>query len=123
MRLSHETLKSIKKENLRCILAYPLSSKNSIISHRLFVYYSSFVRLFDFTYWGLSNFDHKDIKIIAKRSNILLLSVFIYVFFKKGRFWQAKEVFLSYPIELGTTNYDRISHRKLTIGLLQSGKL
>ena len=27
MRLSHETLKSIKKENLRCILAYPLSSK------------------------------------------------------------------------------------------------
>lgn len=83
MRLSHETLKSIKKENLRCILAYPLSSKNSIISHRLFVYYSSFVRLFDFTYWGLSNFDHKDIKIIAKRSNILLLSVFIYVFLEK----------------------------------------
>jgi hypothetical protein len=71
----------------------------------------------------LSNFDHKDIKIIAKRSNILLLSVFIYVFLKKDRFWQAKEVFLSYSIELGTTNYDRITHRKLTIGLLQSGKL
>ena len=31
----------------------------------------------------LPNFDHKDIKIIAKRSNILLLSVFIYIFFKE----------------------------------------
>lgn len=65
MRLSHEALKSIKKENLRCILTYPLSSKNSIISHRLFVYQSSFVRLFDFTYMDLPNFDHKDIIIIA----------------------------------------------------------
>ena len=65
MRLSHETQKSIKKENFRCILAYPLSSQKSIISHRLFVYQSSFSQLFDFTYWGLSNIDHKDIKIIA----------------------------------------------------------
>ena len=30
MRLSHETLKSIKKENLRCILAYPLSLKHPL---------------------------------------------------------------------------------------------
>jgi len=39
--------------------------------------------LVDFTYMDLPNFDHKDIKIIAKRSNILQLSVFIYVFSKK----------------------------------------
>ena len=72
----------------------------------------------------LPNFDHKDIKIIAKRSNILQLSVFIYVFFqRKDRFWQAKVMFLSYPFELGSTNYDRICYRKLTIGLLQSGTL
>lgn len=53
---------------------------------------------------------------------IAIIRVYL-CFLKKDRFWQAKEVFLSYPIELGTTNYDRISHRKLTIGLLQSGKL
>ena len=43
---------------------------------------------------GLSNFDHKDIKIIAKRSNILQLSVFIYVFFiKKTDFGKPKRCF------------------------------
>ena len=53
---------------------------------------------------------------------IAIIRVYL-CFLKKDRFWQAKEVFLSYPFELGTTNYDGISHRKLTIGLLKSGKL
>ena len=54
---------------------------------------------------------------------IAIICVYLCFFQRKDRFWQAKEVFLSYPFELGTTNYDRISHRKLTIGLLQSGTL
>ena len=42
----------------------------------------------------LPNFDHKDIKIIAKRSKILQLSVFIYVFFKeKTDFGKPKRCF------------------------------
>ena len=77
----------------------------------------------DFTFRELSNSDHKDIKIIAKRSNILLLSVFIYVFFKEKTDFGKPKMLLSYPFELGTTNYDRISYRKLTIGLFQSGTL
>jgi len=43
---------------------------------------------------GLPNFDYKDIKIIAKRNNMLQLSVFIYVFYKeKTDFGKPKRYF------------------------------
>jgi len=47
-----------------------------------------------FSKLDLPNSDYKDIKIIAKRSNILQLSVFIYVFFKeKTDFGKPKRCF------------------------------
>jgi len=77
-----------------------------------------------FSKLDLPNSDYKDIKIIAKRSNILQLSVFIYVLFqRKDRFWQAKEVFChirSNWVQLITIE---LAIEKLTIGLLQSGTL
>ena len=71
----------------------------------------------------MSYFDHKFIKKLQNEAIYCYYPCLFMFFLKKDRFWQAKEAFLSYPIELGTTNYDRISHRKLTIGLFQSGTL
>jgi uncharacterized protein YpiB (UPF0302 family) len=59
----------------------------------------------------LPNFDHKDIKIIAKRSNILQLSVFIYVFFKeKTDFGKPKRCFNHIH-----SNWDQLITIELTI--------
>jgi len=64
-----------------------------------------------FSYSGLPNFDHKDIKIIAKRSNILQLSVFIYIFFKeKTDFDKPKMCFYHFR-----SNWDQLITMELAI--------
>jgi len=66
--------------------------------------------------YGFAKFWLQRYKINCKtKQYIAIICVYLCFFQRKDRFWQAKEVFLSYPFELGTTNYDSISHRKLTI--------
>ena len=55
--------------------------------------------------------DHKDMKIIAKRSNILQLSVFIYIFFKeKTDFDKPKMCFYHFR-----SNWDQLIMMELAI--------